>query len=164
MPTARKTLSGVARALFIARRIQAGLAANIKPSSTNRIPTPMRKSANAMDLIESEPPVSCSSCRLLLVGGQKRSFRLTPVNCRSLRLRRGRGRSCGRGRFAGRIAEETEEIAVRLQQEAGVGAAQSVLIRRHRAVEGEELRILAVGLGEQAVAFGVALAAHLLGG
>src|SRR5438067_12144275 len=44
-------------ALFIALRIQAGLAANIKPSSTNRMPKPMRKSANAMDLIGLEPPV-----------------------------------------------------------------------------------------------------------
>ena len=51
MPTALKMLSGVANALFIARRIQAGLAANIRPYSTNRIPRPMRKSANAMDLI-----------------------------------------------------------------------------------------------------------------
>src|SRR6266481_3262867 len=66
MPTARKMLSGVASALFIARRIQAGLAANIRPSSTNRIPTPMRKSANAMDLIGLEPPVF--KLFLLLVG------------------------------------------------------------------------------------------------
>jgi hypothetical protein len=44
-------LSGVVNAFFIAWRIQAGLAANKRPSSTNRIPTPMRKSANAMDLI-----------------------------------------------------------------------------------------------------------------
>jgi hypothetical protein len=51
MPTIRRTLSGVASALFIARRIQAGLAANISPSSTKRMPTPMRKSVNAMDLI-----------------------------------------------------------------------------------------------------------------
>jgi hypothetical protein len=51
MPTIRKILSGVASALFIARRIQAGLAANIRPSSTKRMPTPMRKSVNAMDLI-----------------------------------------------------------------------------------------------------------------
>src|ERR1700710_1394951 len=54
-PTARRILSGVANALFIARRIQAGLAANSRPSSTNRIPTPMRKSANAMDLIRLYP-------------------------------------------------------------------------------------------------------------
>src|SRR5215471_8004276 len=58
MPTARRMLSGVASALFMARRIQAGLAANIKPSITNRTPRPMRKSANAMDLIGWEPPVS----------------------------------------------------------------------------------------------------------
>ena len=51
MPTARRIWSGIAIALFIARRIQVGLAANMMPSSTNRIPTPMRKSANAMDLI-----------------------------------------------------------------------------------------------------------------
>src|ERR1700738_4026960 len=57
MPTARRMLSGVASALFMARRIQAGLAANNNPSSTNRIPTPMRKSANAMDLIGLQPPV-----------------------------------------------------------------------------------------------------------
>jgi len=57
MPAARKILSGVASALFIARRIQAGLAANSRPSNTNKIPTPMRKSANAMDLIGWQPPV-----------------------------------------------------------------------------------------------------------
>jgi hypothetical protein len=57
MPTARKILSGVSSALFIALRIQAGLAANIRPSSTNRMPKPMRKSANAMDLIGPKPPV-----------------------------------------------------------------------------------------------------------
>jgi hypothetical protein len=44
-------------ALFIARRIQPGLAVNSKPSRKNRIPTPMRKSAKAMDLIGWEPPV-----------------------------------------------------------------------------------------------------------
>src|SRR6516165_7518324 len=56
IPTARRMLSGVASAAFMARRIQAGLAANSSPSSTNRMPTPMRKSANPMDLIELEPP------------------------------------------------------------------------------------------------------------
>ena len=39
-----------------------------------------------------------------------------------------------------------------------------VLVRRHRAIEGEEIRILAIGLGEQPVAFGIADAARLLGG
>src|SRR5882757_6640594 len=69
IPTARRTLSGVAIALFMALRIQAGLAANIKPSSTNRMPKPMRKSANAMDLIGLELPLYCSC---LDEGRQKR--------------------------------------------------------------------------------------------
>src|SRR5215472_6280947 len=56
IPTARRMLSGVAMALFIARRIQVGLAANISPSITNRMAKPMRKSANAKDLIGLEPP------------------------------------------------------------------------------------------------------------
>src|SRR6185437_6447152 len=56
IPTARRIGSGVAIALFIARRIQVGLAANSNPSITNRMPTPMRNSANAMDLIGLEPP------------------------------------------------------------------------------------------------------------
>src|SRR5206468_4020909 len=56
MPTARRMLSGISIALFMARRMKAGLAANRMPSSTNRIPTPMRKSTNAMDLIGPRPP------------------------------------------------------------------------------------------------------------
>src|ERR1700730_5079965 len=72
MPTTRRILSGVASALFIARRIQAGLAANSRPSSTNRIPTPMRKSANAMDLIVLEPP---GYCYFYLRKGEARSLR-----------------------------------------------------------------------------------------
>ena len=62
MPTIRRTLSGVANALFIARRIQAGLAANIRPSSTKRMPTPTMKSVNAMDLIGYQPPLSSAFC------------------------------------------------------------------------------------------------------
>src|ERR1700731_2450031 len=73
MPTTRRILSGVESALFMARRIQAGLAANNNPSSTNRMPTPMRKSANAMDLIGLKPPVSCS---FLLARAQR--FRFSP--------------------------------------------------------------------------------------
>src|ERR1700730_17836542 len=70
MPTRPRMLSGAATALFMARRIQAGLAANSRPSSTNRMPTPMRKSANAMDLIGLEPPVLIflSLAKLLLAG------------------------------------------------------------------------------------------------
>src|SRR5215469_7802771 len=39
------------------------------------------------------------------------------------------------GRLAGRIAEIPEEIRIRPQQEAGIGALQPVLIGRHRTVE-----------------------------
>src|SRR2546423_13898522 len=66
--------------------------------------------------------------------------------------------------MAGRIGEEAEEFGIRPQQEAGVVGTKPGLIGRHRAVEGEEFRILAIGLGEQAVAFSVADAAGLLGG
>src|SRR5262249_56044456 len=88
-------LSGVASALFIALRIQAGLAANISPSSTNRIPTPMRKSVNAMDLIGLEPPLCYR------VGGT-----FVPAVLLRLRLRRGRAR---------RIPELAEETRIGLQ-------------------------------------------------
>src|SRR5260370_8299156 len=86
---------------------------------------------------------------------------------RALRLRHGHSRRRQRrrrGRLARRIAEELEEVGVGTQQEAGVVALQAVLIRRHRAVEREEIGVLAVGLGEQPVAFAVAGAAYLLGG
>src|SRR3954463_517690 len=110
IPTARKILSGVPSALFIARRIHEGLAANNRPSSTNRIPTPMRKSANAMDLIGRQPP------RLIIFfafsAAKRRPLR---GRCRLL-LRRRRGA----GRPARRAAEEAEEIGVRPQQETGV--------------------------------------------
>src|SRR5580692_9485183 len=156
MPTARRMLSGVASALFIARRIQAGLAANSRPSSTNRIPKPMRKSANAMDLIRLKPP----ACRRLFWfwSAGRTAVSLRPAIL--LRLRRRRGRR----RLVRRIAEELEEVRVRPQQEAGVAALQAVLIRRHRAIEREEVGILAIGFGEQPVALAIALAAHLLGG
>src|SRR5947208_13311920 len=143
MPTTRSTLSGVAMALFMALRIQAGLAANIKPSSTNRMPKPMRKSVNAMDLIGLELPLCCSCLD---------KGRPEPPPSSHLRL-------CRRRRLAGRVTKEPEEIRVRPQQEAGVVRAQSVLVGRHRPVEREEVGILAVGFREQAVALGVADAA-----
>src|SRR4051794_8350511 len=93
-------------ALFIALRIQFGLAANIKPSSTNRMPKPMRKSANAMDLIGLEPPV------VLFLSG-RRAAELPPLS--RLRFRRRLGRH-----LAGRVAEKPEEIRVRPQQEARI--------------------------------------------
>ena len=66
IPTTRRIFSGISAALCMARRIQEGLAANNRPSSTNKIPNPMRKSANAMDLIGRKPPVG-----LLFVEGRE---------------------------------------------------------------------------------------------
>src|SRR3954452_17592311 len=66
--------------------------------------------------------------------------------------------------MARRIGEEAEGFGLRPQQEAGIVGTKPGLIGRHRAVESEELRILAIGLGKQAVAFGVADTAGLLGG
>ena len=127
-----------------------GLAANIKPSSTNRMPKPMRKSANAMDLIGLEPPVvlflsgrrAAEPAALCLAHGFAGvSVAVLPVGFRRYRKKSESGRSRKRVSFA----------------------LQPVLIGLHRAVEGEEVGILAVGLGEDAVALGVAVAARLLG-
>src|SRR5690242_13427170 len=170
MPTTRKTLSGIACALFIARRIQFGLAANIKPSNTNTRARPMRKSANARDLIGRQPPgvilnlgyigrgnrftSPLSTCDLLVPSGLRGRWRRP-------RRRRRHGRCPGR--LAGRRAKILEEIGFRTQQITGIAAPQTVLIGGHRAIEGEKVGILAVGIREQAVALGVALAASLLG-
>src|SRR6478752_8503501 len=74
------------------------------------------------------------------------------------------GRRGRRRRMAGRIGKEAEELGIRPQQEAGVVGAEPGLIGRHRAVEGKEFLVLAIGLGEQPVTFSVADAAGLLGG
>src|SRR5882672_6360620 len=135
MPTARRILSGVASALFIARRIQAGLAANIRPSSTKRMPTPMRKSVNAMDLIGKQPPAI--QAPFAFMPAKRVRFAVTLLSGRRfLRLRRR-----GRRRMARRIGEEAEELGIRPQQETGVAGAKPGLVSRHRTVEGEELRI-----------------------
>ena len=65
--------------------------------------------------------------------------------------------------LAARIAEIAEEIAIGLEHHAGVVVPQAGLVGLHRAVEGEEVGIVAEGLGEDAVALGIALAADLLG-
>src|ERR1700739_1941753 len=112
MPTARRMLSGVAMPLFIARRIQVGLAANISPSITNRMAKPMRKSANAKDLIGLEPPrvivflkptrdeaiVSLRPCQL---NTRKARFGELALRLGSRRRRGGPGRGRRLGRLAG---------------------------------------------------------------
>ena len=64
-------------------------------------------------------------------------------------------------RLAGRVVEVTEEVAVRLEQQPRVVRLEPGLVGLHRAVEGEEIRILVEGIGEDLVAGGVALAADL---
>src|ERR1044072_8808911 len=66
--------------------------------------------------------------------------------------------------MAGRIRKEAEELGIGPQQEAGVVGAEPGLVSRHRTIEGKEIRIPAIGLGEQAVALGIAGTARLLGG
>jgi len=61
-----------------------------------------------------------------------------------------------------RIAEIFEEIGIRPQHEPRIAGAQPRLIGLHRAVEREEVGILAEGFGKNAVARGIALAPRLL--
>src|ERR1700674_5240790 len=60
------------------------------------------------------------------------------------------------------IVEVAEEVGVGRQQEPRIVLLQARLVGLHRAVEGEEVRVPPVGFGEDAVALGVAFAAHLL--
>src|ERR1044072_6367918 len=81
-----------------------------------------------------------------------------------LLLRRRRRRWRGRNRPARLVrgaAEEAEELRAGPRAEARVVGAQSLLIGGHRAVEGKEVRVLAIGVGKQAVALGIAGAADL---
>src|SRR5207237_2684371 len=78
--------------------------------------------------------------------------------------RRARRRGArGAARLAVGIAEVAEEVRVGPEQQPGIVLPQPRLVGLHRAVEGKEVRILAKSLGEDAVAFGVAFAARLLG-
>src|SRR5262249_21979476 len=66
-------------------------------------------------------------------------------------------------RLAAWITEEAEEIRVRPQQQARVAFLQSLLVGLHGPIEREEIRVLAIGLSEDAIALGIAVAAHALG-
>jgi len=69
-------------------------------------------------------------------------------------------RSGGGAAMAGRIAKKRKNSESR--NRSGVAALQADFIGGHRAIECEEIGILAVGFGEQTVAFGIAGAAGLL--
>src|SRR4051795_1757682 len=71
---------------------------------------------------------------------------------------------CASVTFAGRIGEEAEEFGIRPDHQPRIAGAQTRFIGLHRAIEGEEIRIPVIGVGKDAVAIGVALAADLLGG
>ena len=77
MPTIRRNIVRRRQRVFIARRIHAGLAGEHQASSTKRMPTPMRKSVNAMDLIGYQPP---QFKRLLLYDGEADRFAVTRVS------------------------------------------------------------------------------------
>src|SRR5580692_3644754 len=75
-----------------------------------------------------------------------------------------RRRAARRGRALSRpAAEEAEEIALRRQHEGGVLAVQRVAIGLQRAVEGEELLVLAERIGIGLDRLRVAIATHSLG-
>ena len=77
--------------------------------------------------------------------------------------RRRRWRSLlARCRRAVRIAEILEELGIGRQHQPRIRGLQARLIGLHRAVEIEEFRVLAEGLGEDLVDLGFALAAQLL--
>src|ERR1700722_10296915 len=120
-----------------ARRAAPGNAANSSPSMTKTSPSAARKSDIGV------PPGSAGLffCRFL--------GRLV-----SSSWGRARGLRCRRGPLAGRIAEIFEEIGIRPQHQAGIVGAQAGLVGLHRAVEGKEVGILAIGIGEDAGALG----------
>src|SRR5882757_1262660 len=140
MPIARNVASGVSSTLATARLAWPGKAAKTSPSIMNTRPTAARKSympAGSLVLLASR------------------------LRCRRGRAG-GRGRRC-RTRLARRIVEVTEEVGVRLEHQPGIVALECVLVSLHRAVEGEEIRVLVEGVGENLVSGRVALAADLLG-
>src|SRR3954447_14099807 len=84
-----------------------------------------------------------------------RSGLRVPVGCH-----RGRRRRFRRATLAAAAAEEAEEIAVRRQDERRVLPAERLTIGLHRAVEGEEVLILAEGVGIDLDRLALALAAQ----
>ena len=74
------------------------------------------------------------------------------------------GRRCRRrrgARLARRIVEVPEEVGVGLEHKPRVVALQRRFVGLHRPVEGEEIRILVEGVGEDLVSGRVAFAADL---
>src|SRR5262249_18166667 len=62
-----------------------------------------------------------------------------------------------------RIAKIAEEVRIRLDHEPRVVRPQARFVGLHRAIEAEKAGVMAIGVGENPVAFGVACAPHLFG-
>src|SRR6195256_2824041 len=164
-PTSRKTASGVSSTAVTARLAASGNAAQTTPSMTKTSPSATKKSDMDSDLeLDSDldlrlaptrrgPPNSTRCCR--------RRGRQCGRLCSRRRGRRGRAGSAAL--LAARIREVAEEFRIGPDDQPRVALPQTGLIGLHRAVEAEECGIPAVGLREDAVALGVALAARLLG-
>src|SRR5262245_31451170 len=127
MPAIRSDPSGVSSALAASRLASPGDAAKINPSMASTRPIATRKSR-----------IAKTSGRGLLLGTLVGSA-CGPLGPASLL-------GCARASLAARIAEEAEEIRIGPQQQAGVALLQSLLVRLHRAIEREEIRVATIGL------------------
>ena len=137
----------------------AGNAARQIPSIAKNRPSAARKSdIDARRYRGSRPPMLAT---LFAAPAARASAVGAPAWPSALRL--AVHRCALHGGLPDRIAEIAEEVRIRPQHQAGVAVLQAPFIGLHGAVEGEEIRILAIGVGEDAVALGVALAADLLG-
>src|SRR5262245_34569802 len=130
----------------IARLVRFGNAAKRMPSSANTRPSATRKSdINPKPCFSPAPSAARSTEHHLgALPGRSGSRRATVPPAR-------------------RIDEIAEELRIRPQQHARVVVLHAGFVGLHRAVEGEEVGVLAIGLGEDVVALAVALAADLLG-
>ena len=131
-PTRRRRSGSMRAIASSASRIRAGASASASPSMIATSPRP------------SSSVVSHSGPRPALARRRRRRRRARPAPAPPARLRR---------------VQVVEEGAVGLDHQRGVVGRQRAAVGVHRAHEGEELRIGAVGLGQDAVALGVALAA-----
>src|ERR1700685_96315 len=148
MPAIRNGPSAISSTVAMARLALTGNAARKMPSIAKNKPSAARKS-------DMNPATRCALFR--------RAARARWIGrCSSSRRRRRRVRASWR-RLTHRVAEKAKEIRIRPQHQVGVAVLHAAFVGLHRAVKGEEPLILPIGLGVDAIALGVALAADLLG-
>src|SRR5579862_4683997 len=152
MPAIRNGRSGISRMVVMARLAPPGNAARRMPSIAKNKPSAARKSCIGRE------PISLKT----LFRGTARSLRHS--RHRRARNRWSRGRSsCLRRHLPRGVDKKAEELGIRPQHQMRIGMQHAPLVSLHRAIKGEEIRILAEGLGIDTVSLGVALAADLLG-